>query len=684
VSKWGGWSSSIGLALALAACSEPVELGAQCELNSDCAEPLVCRYQRCREECSVSRDCALGSICLPFGNGLGACRLPDEAVCGASVGCARGLTCNEGQCTAPCVTLDECSAGDSCLPGPSRGGCFTAAFIASRDAGLPDAAPADAEATDSGTSADAAAHADAQATDAIPNRDAGPPDLGPPDTGVGPPDMGMIDVGIIDAGTCADPDPMCPGADLCADPRSCGECGRRCGTAAQAAPACVNGTCGLLCDDGWGDCDLDSSNGCEENLDLSAAHCGRCGSACPASLPICVDGDCFAAEHPVGTATAAFSPSSDIVHPPGVHHYASITIPAGVTVTSTGTGVLDLRSSGPILIAGTIDLSGGAGGDSGSTTVCDATVVAQNGGGGASGRPQRGADAAASGCRAGGSGGFGLPGNASPAGPCGVGGRWGGGAAGGPQQGAGGGGGVAGGGGGASGLPQYAPGGAGAASAPNRGGAGGDRMARAGLGGEPTSGVYAGGDAASCTPQASYYAGHGGGGGSIGIEAARDLAMRSIFRPGSAGGGGGGSGIRGAELCAGGGGGGGAGGALRLVSLSSITIASTGVLRADGGAGGDGDPTPSAAWSGAGGGGSGGAVELAAPSVQTEGMISTVGGAGGSAGCTAGAGGLGRVRVSVRPGMCQLSGLWTPPLDAGCTATSTPTPGVVYVGGYPF
>ena len=52
--------------------------------------------------------------------------------------------------------------------------------------------------------------------------------------------------------------------------------------------ACEGGACGLLCDDGFADCDADVS-GCESSTTTDKANCGGCGVTCSA---YCVDGSC--------------------------------------------------------------------------------------------------------------------------------------------------------------------------------------------------------------------------------------------------------------------------------------------------------------------------------------------------------------------------------------------------------
>lgn len=89
----------------------------------------------------------------------------------------------------------------------------------------------------------------------------------------------------------------------------------------------------------------------------------------------------------------------------------------------------------------------------------------------------------------------------------------------------------------------------------------------------------------------------------------------------------------------GGGGGGGGGGWIILTSNASIAISATGSVRVDGGAGGT-----SSGNGGGGGGGSGGRIDLAAPLVQSNGVLSAVGGAAGGAtqaGCGCSPGGIG-------------------------------------------
>lgn len=77
------------------------------------------------------------------------------------------------------------------------------------------------------------------------------------------------------------------------DPTTCGGCGKKCNSTNGVA-GCVNGTCNLLCNPGFGNCDNDIDNGCEVNLQTHVSNCGACGNACPAAngTPICTAGQC--------------------------------------------------------------------------------------------------------------------------------------------------------------------------------------------------------------------------------------------------------------------------------------------------------------------------------------------------------------------------------------------------------
>ena len=120
---------------------------------------------------------------------------------------------------------------------------------------------------------------------------------------------------------------------------------------------------------------------------------------------------------------------------------------------------------------------------------------------------------------------------------------------------------------------------------------------------------------------------------------------------------------------------------MRLASPTRVIVTRAGAIRTDGGRGGWGQTS--------GGGGSGGLIHLAAPEVAVYGAISANGGAGGTAfgpnPCRDGGnGGLGRIRLSVDPVRCEVTGTSNPPIPTGCAPSPDGgVPGQAYVGMWP-
>ncbi len=89
--------------------------------------------------------------------------------------------------------------------------------------------------------------------------------------------------GCTEAHACADGKGCCGGecVDTKSNPSHCGACDQACAKPAHGNATCTAGTCGLAaCDEGFGNCDLDPANGCETDLRSTVSHCGACGVAC--------------------------------------------------------------------------------------------------------------------------------------------------------------------------------------------------------------------------------------------------------------------------------------------------------------------------------------------------------------------------------------------------------------------
>ncbi|MCA9614036.1 MAG: hypothetical protein KC586_14865, partial [Myxococcales bacterium] len=188
-------------------------------------------------------------------------------------------------------------------------------------------------------------------------------------------DVGYADCDLSSANDCE--------SELLTSPIDCGACGNRCPAAANATPACAAGSCTIDCMPGFEDCNGMAADGCESVPLSDPANCGTCGNACAGADALCVRGACQT--NPFGSdgSEDAFMPTSSMVLPAGVHQFTEIIIPAGVTITTDGDGVLDLRASGRVVVNGVINVSGARGGGGASASASPSPRV--HGGGGESG-----------------------------------------------------------------------------------------------------------------------------------------------------------------------------------------------------------------------------------------------------------------------------------------------------------
>jgi len=94
--------------------------------------------------------------------------------------------------------------------------------------------------------------------------------------------------------TCAAGTTLCAGVcvNTANDARNCGGCGVACALPNVLVQACAASRCAVgTCAAGFGDCNATPADGCEVDTTNTAAHCGRCGNACPAGQN-CVAGTC--------------------------------------------------------------------------------------------------------------------------------------------------------------------------------------------------------------------------------------------------------------------------------------------------------------------------------------------------------------------------------------------------------
>ncbi len=114
----------------------PAQLSEGCLLNTDCAAPLVCAFQRCHQQCTEDRDCQKAPYirCVRSDEGtFKVCLLPEDygpARCVRNSDCPVDLICMaDGVCRVACVTDRDCTSDTLCV----NGGCGRSDEV---DAGL--------------------------------------------------------------------------------------------------------------------------------------------------------------------------------------------------------------------------------------------------------------------------------------------------------------------------------------------------------------------------------------------------------------------------------------------------------------------------------------------------------------------------------------------------------------------
>src|SRR5207245_553825 len=149
------------------------------------------------------------------------------------------------------------------------------------------------------------------------------------------------------------PDTFCTNKQT--DTKNCGTCARAC----DPGLICSSGVCVANCGATFTACPAGAPTYCAQ-LGSDVNNCGGCGTVCLSGS--CVDGGCVPTAFNSTGAEGAYSPTVSATLPGGIHNFTTINIPAGVTITiaaASNTGILDLRATGNVNIAGTIDLSGG-------------------------------------------------------------------------------------------------------------------------------------------------------------------------------------------------------------------------------------------------------------------------------------------------------------------------------------
>lgn len=200
-----------------------------------------------------------------------------------------------GRCAECLPSIDDCAAGTYCDPTAYRcvAGCRNDDGCAMVDAGPRDGGPAVTLRCDTRTHACVECDDD---DDCPPSRVCSGARCVP---------------GCSMAHPCMPPEMCCDGAcaDLGMSLDHCGTCGNAC-RPAHGTAMCTGSRCAVVaCEEGYGDCDRNGSNGCETELRANLAHCGSCTRSCSMfnATPTCVMGVCTIVRCNTGTGDCDLS-----------------------------------------------------------------------------------------------------------------------------------------------------------------------------------------------------------------------------------------------------------------------------------------------------------------------------------------------------------------------------------------
>jgi len=385
--------------------STPAPLGAQCDRNTDCQTPYVCRLARCRTECVTQRDCPIGSLCIEDSDGFGSCRLPDEESCARDSDCPEDIVCLGAQCTEACTSNRDCALGAICTGDEGSRWCENPTGGACADSSdCPEGQRCNLGTGRCGPVCQANRDCDfgESCVGGIcvrPTFDGGVPEDG------GPMDGGLEDGGSEDGGEGDGGPDGCTPADCVADN--------------VASADCVSGSCAIVaCATGFDDCDDDFATGCELDVSADPLNCGVCAGRCGTG-GVCMAGVCDTiVDVGVGADHLCVVRSSGTVHCAGANDWGQLgngttmgssTFPAAfgapatdlvdATAVEAGNGTsCAVRSTGEAVCFGS-SASGQVGHDSTSTATIPTVVMGLTGveqidTGGTTGSPPAGASCA--------------------------------------------------------------------------------------------------------------------------------------------------------------------------------------------------------------------------------------------------------------------------------------------------
>jgi hypothetical protein len=108
-------SGAAALGASCGSGDKKLELGGACSLNSDCVQPLMCKFGSCHKACAKSVDCAAGEHCVNV-DGAAVCQMSNEVACKTGGVCPSPLTCRsaDNTCRNQCAGAEDCLGGQTC------------------------------------------------------------------------------------------------------------------------------------------------------------------------------------------------------------------------------------------------------------------------------------------------------------------------------------------------------------------------------------------------------------------------------------------------------------------------------------------------------------------------------------------------------------------------------------------